>query len=98
MKRGIRPATTGACNPDSYRTEVLDAHLFNNLEEVREITWTWMIQYNEERPHESLGGIPPSQYRRNTQQPELTTATHPEPEKGSNPVAVDNSLTRNLYS
>ena len=44
----------------SYRNEVLDAHLFEDLDQVREITHTWLQRYNEERPHESLGNLPPS--------------------------------------
>jgi len=48
----------------SYRNEVLDPHLFSTLSEVRELSWGWMISYNEERPHESLGNIPPSEFKR----------------------------------
>jgi putative transposase len=47
----------------SYRNEVLDAHLFEDLDQVREITDTWVQRYNEERPHESLGNLPPSVFR-----------------------------------
>jgi putative transposase len=43
----------------SYRNEVLDAWLFRNLEEVRDITWRWILEYNEERDHDSLGGLTP---------------------------------------
>ena len=39
----------------SYRTEVLGPHVFSSLSQVRELSWEWMISYNEERPHESLG-------------------------------------------
>ena len=45
----------------SYRTEVLDTWLFRNLDEVREMTWRWMIEYNEERDHDSLGGLTPAE-------------------------------------
>jgi len=48
----------------TYRDEVLDAYLFTDLEQVREITTDWMRMYNEERPHRSLGRIPPSRFRR----------------------------------
>ena len=48
----------------SMRREVLDAHLFGSLTQVREIVHTWMIDYNEERPHDSLNNLPPSVYRR----------------------------------
>ena len=46
----------------SYRTEVLDARIFNNLFEVREITSEWLEHYNNKRPHESLGNLSPMQY------------------------------------
>lgn len=46
----------------SFRYEVLDAHLFDDLEQVREIAWEWMISYNEERPHASLNNLTPAQY------------------------------------
>ena len=49
----------------SYRNEVLDAHLFSTLEQVREITEGWMKIYNEYRPHRALGRIPPAMYVRN---------------------------------
>ena len=48
---------------ESYRTEVLNANLFDDLDQVRDINDTWLQRYNEERPHESLGNLPPSLYR-----------------------------------
>lgn len=47
----------------TYRDEVLSAYLFEDLDQVREITWHWMMEYNEERPHDSLGDLPPAIYR-----------------------------------
>lgn len=48
----------------TYRTEVLDAYLFESLEDVRRITEAWIREYNEERPHDATGRVPPSEYRR----------------------------------
>lgn len=48
----------------SYRDEVLDAHLFSTLDQVREISEQWRIKYNEYRPHDALGRIPPAMYMR----------------------------------
>jgi len=47
----------------SLRREVLNAHLFSSLSEVREIIHHWLISYNEERPHSSLGNLPPKAYK-----------------------------------
>ncbi len=38
--------------------------LYDTLDEVRETTWEWMMEYNEERPHDSLGDLTPLEYRR----------------------------------
>jgi putative transposase len=48
----------------TFRNEVLSAYLFEDLDQVREVVWGWMIEYNEERPHDSLGRVPPTVYRK----------------------------------
>lgn len=48
----------------TYREEILNAHLFHDLDEVREITWWWMMDYNEERPHTATNRVPPTVYRK----------------------------------
>lgn len=47
----------------TLREEVLNAHLFEDLDQVREITAEWLKTYNEERPHEALGSLPPARFR-----------------------------------
>lgn len=46
----------------TYREEVLDANLFDDLEEVRTITERWFEDYNTIRPHEALQGLPPREF------------------------------------
>ena len=48
----------------TYREEILDAYLFENLQEVRHITEPWLEDYNTIRPHEALQGVPPRQFAR----------------------------------
>lgn len=47
----------------TLREELLDANLFMRLDDVREAVYWWQIEYNEQRPHDALGGIPPTAYR-----------------------------------
>jgi len=47
----------------TYREEVLNSYLFEDLDQVREITYEWLIAYNERRPHDALGGLPPVTFR-----------------------------------
>jgi putative transposase len=47
----------------SYRGHVLDAYSFDNLNQVREISDAWIVDYNNHRPHDALGGLPPRVYR-----------------------------------
>jgi putative transposase len=53
----------------SYRQDVLDAYLFNSIEEVQSITDEWLEDYNSERPHDSLGQVPPRTFLPRTNQP-----------------------------
>lgn len=47
----------------TYREEVLDQYLFSRLQDVREATWRFLIDYNEHRPHDSLDSMTPAEYR-----------------------------------
>jgi putative transposase len=46
----------------SYRAEVLDAYVFASLAEVQTITDEWLHTYNDRRPHDALGRIPPTRF------------------------------------
>jgi putative transposase len=46
----------------TYREEVLSLYVFRSLSEVRETTYWWRNDYNDIRPHNSLGDMTPSDY------------------------------------
>jgi putative transposase len=59
----------------SYRTAVLDAHSFDSIPAVREVTAEWLVSYNTERPHDSLGRVSPLHFLpRTTAHPESSSA------------------------
>jgi putative transposase len=47
----------------TYRHEVLNTHVFESLEKVREITEELIHSNNQERPHEALGKLSQMYYR-----------------------------------
>jgi putative transposase len=47
----------------TYREEVLTPYLFDSLGDVQQITDEWLQRYNEIRPHDALGSLPPARYR-----------------------------------
>jgi putative transposase len=64
----------------SYRREILDAYLFLDLDEVRQLTQEWMEHYNTQRPHEALGNLTPVEWpqkRRSGNMENLTSHARP---------------------
>ncbi|HBL77219.1 MAG TPA: hypothetical protein DD458_18480 [Prolixibacteraceae bacterium] len=51
-------------NGSYNRRTILDAYIFRKLNVVRELTESYMMDYNENRPHYSLGDMSPNEYRR----------------------------------
>jgi putative transposase len=51
------------CFNKSFRDGVLDAHIFESIDDVREQIYQWMMDYNTSRPHDALKGLPPVAYR-----------------------------------
>ena len=47
---------------DKLRDECLNRELFGTLQEARVILESWRVEYNERRPHSSLGYQTPSEY------------------------------------
>jgi putative transposase len=46
----------------TFRAECLDAHWFASLREAGQLIETWRQEYNESRPHRSLGERTPSEF------------------------------------
>jgi putative transposase len=49
---------------------VLDAYVFNSIEQVRDISASWLRKYNEERPYDRLTRVPPLTFVPRPKQPE----------------------------
>lgn len=82
----------------TFREDILDAYLFSNIKEVRELSEEWIKDYNGFHPHKSLNGYSPIGYRQAVEsgklpplkcQPEFTTC---------NSSSNNNSNVKNLIS
>lgn len=47
----------------TFREELLNRHIFLRLDDVREAAYWWTLDYNEQRPHDSLNDLTPNEYR-----------------------------------
>ena len=63
IDEGVREALAIEVDPSLPAARVvLDAYLFEDLEHVREVSWKWLLDYNEERPHQALNNLTPHQF------------------------------------
>jgi putative transposase len=46
----------------TFRDECLNVHWFKTLQEAKLLIESWRTEYNESRPHRSLGDRTPSQF------------------------------------
>ncbi|MBR4775027.1 MAG: integrase core domain-containing protein [Bacteroidales bacterium] len=67
------------------RRPILDAYIFRNIEEVRELTEKWRTDYNENRPHEALGNMTPMEYKHMLLTGEIRSMGHSVPAAAANP-------------
>ncbi len=61
----------------TYREEVLNAYVFEDLDQVRQISAEWLQIYNEERPHAALDGFAPIQYAHRAHQASRSDSHRP---------------------
>jgi len=47
----------------TYREDILDAYLFNSINQVNAISFEWQVDYNTNHPHKALNGLSPYQYK-----------------------------------
>src|SRR5690606_2516518 len=46
----------------TFRDECLNLHWFLSLDDAKQEIETWRVDYNEARPHSSLGRLPPAEF------------------------------------
>ena len=47
-----------------YREDILDVYIFENIQDVRNISENWKDDYNHYHPHKSLMGMSPIQFKK----------------------------------
>ena len=59
----------------TFRAECLDTHWFCDLKEAKHLIESWRREYNESRPHQSLGDRTPSEFASESADSRALTAT-----------------------
>ena len=52
---------------------MLDANLFNTISQAQEAADAWVTDYNEFRPHDSLGDMTPMEFRSRAFKPGISS-------------------------
>lgn len=80
-------------NNGSIRRELLNAYMFNGLNEARDMCESWRRDYNEERPHKALGYLSPVKFA------DKMLALYPQTANGNNPqIAVSRFVDKAIDS
>lgn len=58
----------------SYRIELLNLYLFENIDHVQQLSDEWLHSYNHERPHDSLGRVSPPTFMPRQQLAQFSTS------------------------
>lgn len=66
-----KPTDNGLCESFNgrLRDECLNVHEFKTIEDARQIIEYWRCDYNELRPHSSLGNLPPNEFKTKVRKP-----------------------------
>ena len=52
----------------TYRRGVLNKYIFEDIHQVRQVTEEWIHDYNNFKPHDALGNLPPRVYAKQNHQ------------------------------
>lgn len=89
-----RPMQNGTCESFNgrFRDECLNENWFRDLAEARQVARGWLRDYNHQRPHGSLGGLPPAEFARRWAA--LRSPTAPFAQPSGNPSFTPDSTQR----
>ena len=85
------PTTTGKVERwhRTLREKFLAGRVFSSIEEAQAALDTWVHEYNHDRPHQSIGNVPPfERFRLATPAPAPVETERPDPTAGFEPVTT----------
>jgi putative transposase len=77
---------------DKLRAECLNSHWFLDLHDARRRLESWRKEYNERRPHRSLGRVPPAEFARRAREAELLSTPVPSQQSSLMKPSVTSNL------